>query len=262
MPSSSRTTNVPALVNLSNSTTAVRLEEVGGKAFNLHKLTHQGMPVPFALAVPASVHAERHTISIDKLQQWITGHEGLKPDVLFAVRSSGIGEDGENNSCAGIFESYLEVPFSELGITVHKVWDSVETNRSKMYMQERDISITAMGVVIQEMIAADYAGVAFSVCPVEKDSRVALLEVVAGTGESLVSGTKTPHSIRINRKTGMMRVHQIGADEIDKEALEKCVELLAPLIEAIEEHYKLPVDIEWAIKDNKPFILQARPITA
>lgn len=259
MPSNSQITNVPALVNLSHSTATVRLEEVGGKAFNLHKLTRQGMPVPFALAIPASVHTQKIPAPI--LQQWIANYKEVQQHKLFAVRSSGIGEDGENNSCAGIFESYLEVPFSELGETVHKVWGSLETPRSKMYMQERDISIGSMGVVVQEMINADYAGVAFSVCPVEKDPRVALLEIVAGTGDSLVSGTKTPYSIRINRKTGMMRVHQTGADEIDKDTLEECVALLAPLIETIEEHYKLPIDIEWAIKDSKPFVLQARPIT-
>lgn len=118
-----------------------------------------------------------------------------------------------------------------------------------------------MGVVVQEMIDADYAGVAFSVCPVEKDPRVALLEVVAGTGESLVSGTKTPHSIRVNRRTGMMRVHQNGADEIHADTLKMCMELIVPLLEAIETHYAHPVDIEWAIKDGMAFILQARPIT-
>lgn len=247
------------LIKLTDASSTVRLKEVGGKAFNLYKLSRQGMPVPFALAIPASIHTQKVSASV--IQDWAASHPELKREGLFAVRSSGIGEDGEHNSCAGIFESYLEVSFSELGATVHMVWGSLETSRSKMYMQERGISIDSMGVVIQEMIEADYAGVAFSVCPVEKDPRVALLEIVAGTGESLVSGTKTPHSIRINRRTGMMRVHQQGADEIHPEVLETSVELLVPLLEAIEANYEHPVDIEWAIKDGKPFILQARPIT-
>lgn len=253
------TTNEKVLIKLTGAENRVNLEDVGGKAFNLHKLYRHGMPVPFALAIPALVHAQKVTAST--IQEWFAAHEETPRDRFFAVRSSGIGEDGENNSCAGIFESYLEVPFSEIGATVHKVWKSLETPRSKMYMQERGISIDSMGVVVQEMIDADYAGVAFSVCPVEKDPRVALLEVVAGTGESLVSGTKTPHSIRVNRRTGMMRVHQNGADEIHADTLKMCMELIVPLLEAIETHYAHPVDIEWAIKDGTAFILQARPIT-
>jgi pyruvate,water dikinase len=34
------------------------------------------------------------------------------------------------------------------------------------------------------------------------------------------------------------------------------------LIKKVEEFYGVPMDIEWAIQDNKLYLLQARPITA
>lgn len=240
-----------------------RLNEVGGKAYNLHKLVQIGMPVPPALAVPASVHLRAGDRAVlDELRAYINEHELIISGANFAVRSSGVGEDGEGNSYAGIFESYLDILSDQVFDAVQKVWRSLDSARSKMYSNERTSSVGAMGVVIQKMIPADYAGVAFSVCPVEKDDRIALLEVVAGVGESLVSGRKTPATIRVNKLTGLMRIQRHGADNLSTEVLEVIAETITPLVEKIEEAYGMPVDIEWAIADGQPYILQARPITA
>ena len=240
----------------------ITLQQVGGKAYNLHKLTNMGLPVPPALAVPASLHAELSDAVHERLRIQLLGHEIVVSGKVFAVRSSGVGEDGEGNSCAGIFESYLNVPKEEIHDAVLRVWDSLNNARSAMYTNERAISIDAMGVVIQHMIDADYAGVAFSVCPIEKDDRIALLEVVRGNGDSLVSGEKTPATLRINKMTGMVRISRNGADNLSNEALEVIAGKLLPLIETIEDGYGMPVDVEWAIADDKVYILQARPITA
>lgn len=236
------------------------LAHVGGKAFNLHKLTMLGVPVPPALAVHASL-TNSAEIKRESLKKEILEHPIVKSGKRFAVRSSGVGEDGEGNSCAGIFESYLDVEQDGIFDAVQRVWGSLDSSRSSMYTGERSISIDSMGVVIQHMIDADYAGVAFSVCPIEKDSRIALLEVVEGVGETLVSGTKTPATLRINKLTGMVRVSRNGADAIKSEVLEGIADGLLPYIEKIEDHYAMPVDIEWAIANNQVFILQARPIT-
>lgn len=236
------------------------LAHVGGKAFNLHKLTMLGVPVPPALAVHATVgnsaESRRTTLKNEILE-----HPIVKSGNKFAVRSSGVGEDGEGNSCAGIFESYLNVEQDGVFDAVQRVWESLDSSRSSIYTGERAISIDSMGVVIQHMIDADYAGVAFSVCPIEKDNRIALLEVVEGVGESLVSGTKTPATLRINKITGMVRISRNGADAIGSEILEDISDKLLPYIEKIEDHYTMPVDIEWAIANDQVFILQARPIT-
>lgn len=237
----------------------VDLQEVGGKAFNLHKLTNMGLPVPEAIAVIATIHANK-TLH-EELREQIQQHEIVLRGSRFAVRSSGVGEDGEGNSCAGIFESYLDIPRENIYEAVEQVWASLNNARSDMYTAEREVSIDSMGVVIQHMIDADYAGVAFSVCPIEKDERIALLEIVEGNGDSLVSGEKTPATMRVNKVTGMARISRNGADDISSRKLEEIADTLMPLIEKIEDTYNLPVDVEWAIAGGKPYILQARPIT-
>lgn len=247
------------LIDLTKPHKQLLASEVGGKAFNLHKLSLMGLPVPPAVAVPTSLFGE---IGADELKAHLHSHEVIKAGTNFAVRSSGVGEDGEGNSYAGIFESYLDVSPDEIHNAVAQVWKSVGNSRSVMYAHERAASIESMGVVVQHMINADYAGVAFSVCPIEKDSRIALIEAVAGSGDSLVSGTKTPATVRVNKLTGMARIQRHGADEISSATLENIAEILMPLIEKIEEEYGIAVDIEWAIAQNKPYILQARPITA
>jgi pyruvate,water dikinase len=239
----------------------VTLQQVGGKAFNLHKLTNMGLPVPPALAIPASLQANLDEAAHEQLRDQLLRHEIVANGETFAVRSSGVGEDGEGNSCAGIFESYLNIPKEEIHNAVMRVWDSLNNARSAMYTSERTISIEAMGVVIQHMIEADYAGVAFSVCPIEKDDRIALIEVVQGNGDSLVSGEKTPATLRINKLTGMVRISRRGVDNISEELLEGIADKLLPLIEKIEDEYQIPVDVEWAIANDEVYILQARPIT-
>jgi phosphoenolpyruvate synthase/pyruvate phosphate dikinase len=240
----------------------VKLEDVGGKAYNLHILHKLGAPVPRALVVPARISLDSSKPEIlDELRLHIDNHASLGPQNRFAVRSSGVGEDGEGNSYAGIFESYLDVPKHEVFDAVQKVWQSVYTARSKMYSGQRSAAIDSMGVVIQEMIDADFAGVAFSVCPIERDERIALVEVVVGLGESLVSGQKTPATMRINKLTGMVRVQRHGADNLSADTLEEIAEVIMPWVEQIEAEYGQPMDIEWAVAAGKPYILQARPIT-
>lgn len=241
--------------------TSVPLEQIGGKAYNLHKLTNLGLPVPPAIVITADVSQSRSSVNKQALHTSLMTHPAVVSGKKFAVRSSGVGEDGDNNSCAGIFESYLDVEPDQLTEAIDKVWSSLQSRRSKMYADERGITIEKMGVVVQHMINATYAGVAFSTCPVERDDRIALIEVVAGNGDSLVSGQKTPATMRVNKVTAMMRITRNGIDNIASEQLESIYELLMPTIIKIEQSYGIPVDIEWAIADDKLYILQARPIT-
>lgn len=248
------------LFDLTSQTTPP-INQVGGKAFNLYRLHQMGLPVPAAIVVPASIHGSRESIQLEHLRNQILQHGIVSSGEKFAVRSSGIGEDGESNSFAGIFESYLNIPKEEIHEAVIRVWDSLNNPRSAMYVRERSASITSMGVVIQHMVTADYAGVAFSSSPIEGDSRIALLEVVRGNGDSLVSGKKTPATLRINKLTEMIRISRNGEDELSDELLEDIAQKVTPYIEQIETEYGIPVDVEWAMADGQIYILQARPIT-
>ena len=127
--------------------------------------------------------------------------------------------------------------------------------------QKRGTKVIGMNVVIQHMVKADYAGVAFSVSPIEKDKRIMLIELVKGTGDALVSGKVTPTTIRYNKLTRSHRIEQTGADPIDGGIITAILDELVPLLLTIEEAYGHPVDVEWAVDNEKVYILQARPIT-
>lgn len=246
------------LIDLTKPNTTISPESVGGKGYNLHKLTCLGLPVPPALAILATSNEQ---LNVSDLQAELHRHEIIATGNSFAVRSSGIGEDGKQYSFAGIFDTCLNVHKDGLSEAILQVLQSVRSTRSRMYATQRSTTVESMSVVIQHMIEADFAGVAFSVCPIERDNRIALLEIVEGCGDSLVSNVKTPATVRINKISGMVRVHRNGADNIPSEKLEEITEVMMPFIEKIENSYGVPVDIEWAIAGGRPYILQARPIT-
>ncbi len=231
------------------------IEYVGGKGHNLHRLHKAGLPVPRALAVLP------YAMDIDDLSAEIEAIDWVESGKQFAVRSSGVGEDSQDKSWAGIFDSYLFVESRDIITYVQKVIDSMSTSRYREYSSESGLEVDAMAVIVQEMVDADYAGVAFTTNPIEDDYRIALIEIVKGVGESLVSSQKTPATLRVNKMTNMVRVQQAGRDGIDEGTLTETCNLLMPHLHEIERLYGQPMDIEWAVRDNEVFILQARPIT-
>ena len=230
-------------------------EHVGGKAYNIHKLQKAGLPVPRAVVIKPGV------LDFDEVMTDIAALEWLTDSKMYAVRSSGIGEDSQDKSWAGIFESYLFVSVSDIAHNVQKVIDSMGTSRYMQYSLKVGVEIKNMAVLVQEMVHADYAGVAFTVSPIETDGRVALIEVVEGVGESLVSGQKTPATLRINKITNIARIQQVGDDAINEDVLLKISAVLMPYLNDIEVLYGCAMDVEWAMKHDKVYILQARPIT-
>lgn len=235
------------------------LDEIGGKGCNLQKLIGWGINVPETYIIPAS---EMRMLSDNGTPSSIVfPNHSNKSNLRLAVRSSGVGEDGNDNSFAGIFDTLLYVKPAELTEAVRKVYSSKNTSITSMYSDARDVKVVDMAIVVQEMIDADFAGVAFSVNPVEEDRKVGLIEIVKGVGESLVSGKIKPTSLRINRITGMHRILQEGTDAIEPKDLEQIIAQVSEALWRIDELYDKPVDIEWAIKTGMLYLLQARPIT-
>lgn len=228
---------------------------VGGKGYNLHRLYRAGLPVPRAIVI------RPHAVNVAELSAKLEMIDWLRNGKSFAVRSSGVGEDSQDRSWAGIFDSYLFVESQAVAHYVQKVIDSMKTSRYEGYAIESGAEINSMAVIVQEMIDADYAGVAFTTSPIENDHRIALIEIVEGVGESLVSSRKTPATVRVNKVTNMARIQQAGDDNIDKSVLLGICDVLMPYLYKIEELYGRSMDVEWAVRNNQIFILQARPVT-
>lgn len=233
-------------------------EQLGGKGYNLQKLIGWNLNVPVTYVISAS-----ETRCLDNGSEHLLELPGLAKSTkaVFAVRSSGIGEDGNENSFAGIFDTMLDVKPSDINDAIREVYASKDTSITSMYSNARNAKVAEMAIIIQEMVSADFAGVAFSVNPVENDHKIGLIEIVKGLGESLVSGKVKPTSLRVNRITGIHRVLQAGTDTISVTEFEHIVETVSKVLWRIADLYDKPVDIEWAIKDGTLYLLQARPIT-
>ena len=138
----------------------------------------------------------------------------------------------------------------------------------------------SIAVIVQEMVESEKSGVLFTINPLSQNADEMQINASYGLGESVVSGRVTPDSY-IVRKTGKLIETTIGSKETkivygNKNTVEIAVDEdkrkaralsdneISGLVNCglkIEKHYGIPMDIEWAIKDNKVYILQARAIT-
>ncbi|MEM9318937.1 MAG: PEP/pyruvate-binding domain-containing protein [Pseudomonadota bacterium] len=254
--------------------------DAGGKGASLASMTQQNLPVPRGFAVPADV-LER-CVDVEKLREFARAqnHEAavklvedtaVVPDEVLAayaeldggkvaVRSSASAEDSEAASYAGQQETYLNVEGAEaVRKAVIDCWASFFSERALFYRGEKgSLDDLRMAVVVQKMVDAEKAGVAFSIHPVTRRKDRMLIEAVYGLGEAVVSGEVTPDHYVVDRKGREKKSDTPHGGVLDAEELSK----LAALAVGLEQHYGKPQDIEWAIDGSDVFLLQSRPVTA
>ena len=219
----------------------------GGKAQGLRMLQAKGFRVPDFIVVQSNT--ELATIA-QFIQQY--------PEVSFAVRSSSLQEDGVDHSFAGQFETFLEVRGIEaVEKAVKACFVAADSNRVAAYTKAKRLqkdAQDAMAVIIQVMIQAEYAGVAFSVDPVQNRRDLCLIQYVKGAGHQLVDGLAKAASIVLSKK-----------QKIDSTESPIPIHRLKELQEGmllLEQESPFPVDIEWVIdKHGQLFWLQLRPVT-
>jgi len=230
---------------------AHRVPGAGTKAIRLAQLMDAGFAVPDGFVLTYTLLAcskARLKLSQTDWQQINLQWRRLNADCV-AVRSSGANEDGADQSYAGMFASVLNVTWEGFHYAIEEVYASRRSQRVNAYSDA--ISEAKGGILVQEMVAAEFAGVLFTEHPAEKTSL--LVEVISGLAEDLVSGKVTPHAYRFGRFSGQL---------LDSETPPLD---LAPLIEIgqkVEKLFGKPQDIEWAYRDGQFFLLQARDITA
>ena len=176
----------------------------------------------------------------------------LNKNKTYAVRSSAIGEDGGSNSFAGQYETLTDVAVYGIRAAVDRVALSAKSARVEEYKVQKDESSDGIGVIIQEFIKPDFAGVIFTSDVITGRDEKIIGNYVHGEGEKLVSGTENAEEFRI----GAIGKTYEGSPEIAPYA-----KTLRRYSLAIRSFYGVPMDIEWAIANRKVYILQARPIT-
>lgn len=273
------------LVSPLGDLTAADLTSVGGKAANLGELLAAGLPVPpgFAVTTDAFQRAteraglpvllSRDDASPATLREAVLtagmpsevgaaivdAYRGLGSGRV-AVRSSATAEDLPGAAFAGQQDTFLGVEGEDaVRDAVVRCWASLFTDRAVAYRRERRISAAdvRMAVVVQSMVEADVAGVMFTADPVTGDRGTTVIDAVAGLGEALVSGEVDPeHHI--------LDVSGRPVDGPTGEALlgEANLANLALHGRLIADLFGRPQDIEWALEGDRPWILQARPMTA
>ncbi|HEY4922389.1 MAG TPA: PEP/pyruvate-binding domain-containing protein [Xanthobacteraceae bacterium] len=233
----------PGVIGLSDPEA---LADHGNKAYRLARMRAAGLPVPDGvlltpvfLAALARDTAGKRRARLDRVWRAL-GTRRL------AVRSSARGEDNAERSFAGVFESVLDVDRDGLEDAILRVRASFEAARVDAYTAPR----TAGSVLAQQMIAAEFAGVLFTRDP--SAGGLAMVEMVKGTAENLVSGTVRPWTFRFGRVSG--RQSGDGVAPID----------LAPLLalgRRAEALFARPQDIEWTYADGRFHLVQSRDIT-
>ncbi|MCI0344470.1 MAG: PEP/pyruvate-binding domain-containing protein [Chloroflexi bacterium] len=181
----------------------------------------------------------------------------------FAVRSSGVGEDGADASYAGLHETELGVVPEDVAGAVRRCWASQWSAPALFYRRRRGFAPGggAMAVVVQRLVPASAAAVAFTRHPVTGREDQIVITAVRGLGDAMVSGTVTPDTIVVDRVSLSVVEHTV-ADQAAGPALHEAqIRDLAEQALRIEAAYGAAVDVEAAIGDDAWFLLQARPIT-
>jgi pyruvate,water dikinase len=208
-----------------------------------------------------------------------------------AVRSSATAEDTSAASFAGQQDTYLWIlGGDEVMRHVLRCWSSLFTPHAIAYRAQMGTPVDdlAMGVVVQQMVAAEAAGVMLTIDPVTGDASSIVIEGAYGLGAAVVNGEVDPDRFCIDKTPLAIRSRAVGVKSMAyrfdpavqgtrREEIpvhlqsEPCmtdaeVMQLARLGMRMEQAMGRSQDIEWAIGPGtsggrQVFLLQARPET-
>jgi len=204
-------------------------------------------------------------------------------NIFVAVRSSATTEDLAEASFAGQQDSFVNIRGrTQLLKNIKKCFASLFTARATYYRNKKGFKHeeASLAVVVQKMVDSDKSGVIFSKDPAYKNENV-IIESVYGLGEGIVSGKVTPDRYIVskdleildkkisNKKIALTRdsggnniTVKLTEQRANSEVLKDSeVKRLADIALKLEDHYKKPQDIEFAIEGEEIFIVQTRPIT-
>jgi phosphohistidine swiveling domain-containing protein len=247
-------------------------QQVGAKAATLSRLASR-FRVPAGFCLDASVFDRLGTAldgdvaAVAALRALVAeGDAGLRErtgraDLAVAVRSSAIGEDGAEASFAGQHETILDVRGVEaITEAVLRCWLSASSERAVAYRKERGITDRPrIGVLVQELVPAEAAAIAFSADPVTGDRGTIVIDATSGLGEAIASGSVTPDTYAVRKRDVAIVKRTLAGDRAALDDVQ--VREVARLALALEAESGVPVDVECAFAGGALYLLQSRPIT-
>jgi pyruvate,water dikinase len=206
------------------------------------------------------------------------------PDGL-AVRSSGVCEDLEKASFAGIYESFLGITtLAAFWQSVLGCWCSNWSPQAAAYARKMGLALApdGMAVLVQVMIPAESAGVIFTCDPASGDPWRFVLNATHGLSVRLLSGAAPGDRFELAWDTGEILARRVvrkpsvtrfqagaltetildEAEQLSSALSDDQIQAIAHLALAIDRAFDRRMDIEWAIAGGQLYLLQARPLTA
>jgi len=273
-------------------------QHVGGKTWNLARLSRYGFDIPQGLAITVTAYKhwldasgleiellaasrlqdDERTAALaqvtEKLTNTPTGIDPKEyPQGALAVRSSAPQEDSASASFAGIHTSHLNVTGNDaIEQAIRDVWLSLWSPAAVVYRERIGIThqAAAMAVLVMPMVPARAAGIVFTRDPISgRDDRM-IIHAVHGLADSLVNGQTMGDEIMIGEDhlDDHLTVLHIKPGESNSpptpvlnetQALELAEQ---SRLAALALDYTRPdLDIEWAWDGDRFRLLQARPIT-
>ena len=205
-------------------------------------------------------------------------------EVQVAIRSSATAEDLADASFAGQQDTYLNVVGEDKVLDCTRLCiaslfsDRVISYRAKRGFDHMDVGLS---VGIQRMVESDSSGVIFTIDPDSGNDNVMVIDSSWGLGEAVVGGKVVPDKFFVCKRNGAIVGRRLGRKEVyakyggngttfvntptNRRAkfslTEGQINVLVEFARKIEDHYKKPMDIEWALEGRNVYILQARPET-
>ncbi len=182
-----------------------------------------------------------------------------KEGTLYAVRSSGSKEDLAEYSFAGQYDTFLNVEKTDIPGKVIACYQSMFSEVLLQYLANHNIDplTMKMSVVVQEMVDATLSGICFTIDPTSGNDKEMVIEVSEGLGENIVSGKTAPEQYFYN----WYDRREIRRKTSNKLLTEDMVKQCATVFADVQQFFGYPCDIEFAIREERLYILQARGIT-
>lgn len=222
-------------------------------------------------------------IAHEVLHAYFTMEGGLREPVV-AVRSSATAEDLPGASFAGQQSTFLNV-HGEANVIekVKEAWASLFNARAIFYRATNHFDHFKVGIAVpvQKMVESEMSGIMFTLDPITNDKHKVVIEAIYGLGEMIVQGAVTPDHYEVDKRSHTIINKQVHTQEkmmvkrgegniirtLEKhdgsrqKLSDEQIVALAEIGKKLEHHYYFPQDSEWAIENDKIYIVQTRPVT-
>lgn len=219
----------------------------GAKAAALAGLRVAGFRVPDGVVLPVGLASAWPTGPAPEALRAVVGEACASLGGPLAVRSSATWEDGATSAHAGATKTVLDVSGTDAVLDAIRSCLDASTEARALHQVDGDLAI-----LLQRLVPADWAGVAFSADPLTGERDVVRIAAAPGLGEAVVQGEVVGIDVSVRR--GVVTGDLGGLDE--GVAVE-----VAAVTRKIEAARGVAQDVERAVAGGEVHVLQARAIT-